>query len=252
MLAGGKGAAALVAWGSPAVYHAVGLLGFLVAALLVSTNVWLFVSGARRRAAARAEGFGVALWSILTKARTQSGGYLAHIGMGIILVGLVGSSMYVLDTSVFIDDQVGTSFTVSDYEFIYQGTSENVLANGDNISAASFQVERDGEDVGMVSPGLTRFALQGQTNLHAAVLAEPLRDIFMVWEGSTGGQLSVNVKVNPLIGFVWTGFALLLAGTTLAAWPKAQRVARSRNTESNCEPRAVSASRSTRHSTKTS
>jgi cytochrome c-type biogenesis protein CcmF len=52
------------------------------------------------------------------------------------------------------------------------------------------------------------------------VLSEPLRDIFVVWEGSEAGNMSVNVKVNPLIWFAWGGFGILLLGTTLAMWPK--------------------------------
>jgi cytochrome c-type biogenesis protein CcmF len=217
--AGGKGASDLTAWGPSVVYHGIALLGLIVGALLISTNAWLFVRGAAKRAAAKSVSFGAALWGILTKSRRQAGGYLAHIGMGVTLIGLVGSSMFVLDTALFIDDQAGSTFTVSNYEFVYEGTEESLLTNGDVVSVATFQVARDGVDVGRVAPGRRQFARQGRTNLDAAVLAEPLRDIFVVWEGNQGGQLSVNVKVNPLIGFVWGGFALLLVGTTLAAWP---------------------------------
>ena len=75
-----------------------------------------------------------------------------------------------------------------------------------------------------MTPGQTQFARQGQTRLNAAVLSEPLRDIFMVWEGNQPGaegeELSLNVKINPLIWFAWAGFGLLLLGALIAAWPK--------------------------------
>jgi len=58
-------------------------------------------------------------------------------------------------------------------------------------------VTKDGRSLGTVTPGLTQFAKQGQTRLNAAVLSEPLRDIFMVWEGNqegaNGQELSLNV-----------------------------------------------------------
>ena len=82
-------------------------------------------------------------------------------------------------------------------------------------------VTRDGKSVGTVEPGMTQFAQQGQTKLEAKVLSEPLRDIFVVFQGGEKGQLTINVKVNPLISFAWGGFAILLLGTALAAWPKA-------------------------------
>jgi cytochrome c-type biogenesis protein CcmF len=185
----------------------------------------MFIEGSRKRAAARGESFLTALGNIIFKSRTQSGGYLAHIAMGIIMIGLVGSSMYVRDVRVLIDNKPGESFKVSNYTFTFQGISDQQQTNGDVVSKATFAVQRDGKNLGTTQPGLTRFARQGQTRLDAAVYSEALRDIFVVWEGNQPNaegveQLSVNVKINPLIWFAWGGFALLLLGTALAAWPK--------------------------------
>ncbi len=220
MKQGGENARKLAAFGPQAVYDTIAIAGFFVASLLISTTVYLFIDGSRKRAAAKGESFLAAFGNILFKARTQSGGYLAHIGMGIILIGLVGSSMYVRDVRLNVPEEVGTDFVVDDYRFTFQGIRENKLANGDVVADASFAVEKDGKPVGTVAPGLTQFAIQGQTRLNARVLSEPLRDIFVVWEGSEAGNMSVNVKVNPLIWFAWGGFAILLLGTTLAMWPK--------------------------------
>ena len=150
----------------------------------------------------------------------RSGGYIAHLGMGIIMIGLVGSSMYVRDVRLQVPEQAGASFQVDDYTFTFQGLDEETLPNQDVVSRATFAVARDGRPVGTVDPGVTQFARQGQTRLDARVLSEPLRDIFVVWEGSEAGQMSVNVKINPLIWFAWGGFGLLMLGTLLAAWPK--------------------------------
>ncbi|HSK46580.1 MAG TPA: cytochrome c biogenesis protein CcsA [Coriobacteriia bacterium] len=222
---GGKGAAGFLSFGPSFIYHGLAILAFFAAALIIANGIWLFVEGSRKRAAAKGENVFASFWAILTKARTQSGGYLSHIGIGIILIGLVGSAMYVRDVKTLLPDAEGQRFEVSDYSFTYQGISDEQQANGDIESVATFAVSRNGKQLGTVTPGLTQFARQGQTRLNAAVLSEPLRDIFMVWEGNqesaTGGQeLSINVKINPLIWFAWGGFALLMLGALLAAWPK--------------------------------
>jgi len=225
---GGKNAAALLAFGPEAVYDTIAILGFLAAALIISTTGSMFIEGARKRSSARGEGFFAALGNIVFKARTQSGGYIAHIAMGIIMIGLVGSSMYVRDVRVLINNTPGESFNVSNYTFTLQGITETTQANGDVVSRATFDVQRDGRSIGSTQPGLTAFSRQGQTRLDAAVFSEPLRDIFVVWEGNQENadgveQLSVNVKINPLIWFAWGGFGLLLLGSGLAAWPKKGR-----------------------------
>ncbi|PKQ15105.1 MAG: hypothetical protein CVT67_10955 [Actinobacteria bacterium HGW-Actinobacteria-7] len=217
---GGKGAAGFLAFGPEWVYSAIALVGFFAASLLISTTGAMFIDGARKRASAKGESFFTALGNIIFKARTQSGGYIAHIAIGIILIGLVGSAMYVNDVRTLVNDSPGQSFKVSNYEFTYQGSQDVQQANGDTISSATFAVTRNGTPVGNISPGMTSFAAQGQTRLNAAVLSEPLRDLFVVWEGNQDNQLSMNVKINPLIWFAWGGFALLLLGAGLAAWPK--------------------------------
>jgi cytochrome c-type biogenesis protein CcmF len=206
-------------------HNGLALFGFLVAALSISTALWLFIDGARKRAAARDESFGAALWAILSKARSQTGGYMTHLGVGIVLVGLIGSAMYVDDRQIKLEDQPGAKFEVDRYEFTYQRLDEQTLANGDQIATAQFTVTKDGKPSGTLSPGQTSFASQGKNRLDADVRSEVLRDIFIVLQGIEGDQLSLNVKINPLISFAWLGFALMMIGTAIAAWPRQRPVA---------------------------
>ena len=201
-------------------YNGLAVFGLVVAALLISTQVWLFIDGARKRASAKGENFFAALGGIFINARTQSGGYLTHIGMGIILIGLVGSAMFVLDQTYTVQATPGTTFQASDYTFTYQGEKDEPLANGNRKSMVVLAVSRNGKQIGVITPGQTEFAAQQQTRLDARVLSEPLRDIFVVYQGLQNNQLTINVKINPLIWFSWGGFIIMLLGTTLAMWPK--------------------------------
>ena len=197
------------------------MIAFAVGALAVWTAVYLFVVGAQKRALAKEESFFRALGNIIVKARTQSGGYLTHLGMGIIIIGLVGSSMYVKDATVTIPAEPGAEFEVGGYDFIFQRFQEETLPNQDVLSELVFHVYRDGRQTGVATPGQVRFFRQDQTRLDVDVIVEPLRDIFVVFEGfDQAGQIRMNVKINPLISWVWFGFGLLVVGTTIAMWPR--------------------------------
>jgi len=207
--------------GGPAwYYNALGLLGLLVASVLIANTIGLFVEGARKRADARGESLGVALWSIITKARTQSGGYMAHIGMGVILIGLVGSAMFVQDQTFMVQDKPGQTFQMADYSFTYEGVNHQQLANGNTIDTVTLEVAHNGRTVGIINPSNTEFTATQQNRLDAKVFSEPLRDIFVVYQGASGTQIVINIKINPLIWFSWGGFIILLLGTALAVWPK--------------------------------
>lgn len=218
--AGGEGAKTFLNWGSPVIYHGIAILGFLLSSFVICNTAALFVRGVKARREATGEGIGTALYSVFFKARTQSGGYLSHIAIGIMVIGLIGSTMYVRDLSTNIIDKQGETIVMKDYTLTYQGLEEQAKDNGDVDAVATFDVSRNGKPVGTVKPSMTTFATQGQTRLNAVVLSEPLRDIFVVFQGKTGDQISMDVKINPLIWFVWIGFALLLAATALASWPK--------------------------------
>ena len=201
------------------------VIGMFVAALAISVPVYLFIDGARKRSAAKGEGFGTALLNIFSKARTQSGGYLSHLGIGIILVGLIGSSMFVDDVTAQIPQTPGSKFEAAGYTFTLKGLQENTMPNGDIEGTVAFDVSQGGKSVGEVTPGTYTFAVQQQTRLNVDVLVQPLRDVFVVYEGPQGSNVSMNVKVNPLISYAWLGFLILCIGTTLAAWPKRRAVA---------------------------
>ncbi len=200
------------------------IIGLLVASLAISLPIYLFVDGARKRAAARDEGFGSSLLSILTKARTQSGGYLSHLGVGIILVGLVGSSMFVDDLTFNVPNEPGAQVEAGGYTFVYEGLREETKVNGDVSTVAQFAVLEDGAREGTLEPSILYHARQGQTTRNVDIVYEPLRDVFFIFEGlNQDDTLAVNIKVNPLISFAWLGFAVLTLGTTLAVWPKRAR-----------------------------
>ena len=72
----------------PVLHHLLAIVGLLTAGLAIALPIYLFIDGATKRASAKGETFGTALLSIMTKARSQSGGYLTHLGMGFLIAGL--------------------------------------------------------------------------------------------------------------------------------------------------------------------
>lgn len=222
---GGDAANEFLAFGPEIIYDIIAVVGFFIASFVIANTGALFVRGVRARMKGKGENILKAFGSVLFKARTQSGGYISHIAMGIIVIGLIGSGMYVRDVSTNMPDVVGEKITVSDYTFVYTGKEEENRPNGDSQLFVTFDVIKNGKKLGSVHPSMTQFSAMGQNRLNAVVLAEPLRDIFMVFQGQSGDQLSVNVKINPLIWLVWGGFILLLVGTALASWPRKRAVA---------------------------
>jgi cytochrome c-type biogenesis protein CcmF len=217
--------------------HVEGIIGLLVAALAIALPLYLFYDGSRKRAAARGESIGTAFMSIMFKSRTQSGGYLTHLGIGIVLVGLVGSAMYVQDVPMTVQDKPGTKLAwtqdntahpnwkpnLGGIEFVYQGVSSQTLANGDVVQTVKLDLVKNGATIGQMTPSVTQLANRAQnqsSRFNATLRSTVLGDIFVAFQGGDTSGLSFDVKINPLISWAWFGFGLLVIGTVIAAWPR--------------------------------
>lgn len=204
------------------------VLGLLVAAFAIVLPVWLFIDGARKKVSATGGGFGTALWSILTKARTQSGGYITHFGMGLILFGLIGSTMFVDIAPQNFTEGGKEKIEVGSYTFTLEGTRQETLPNGDLMVSADLAMTRDGLPAGTVSPAqiLPKQFIDdtggdsNQGRKHAYIIQGVYQDVFVTLQSVQQGLVAVDVKLFPLIFWVWLGFGVTIVGSALAMWPK--------------------------------
>lgn len=215
---GGSVGEALADAGPAWYYNGLAVVGFAVASLLVFNSLFLFV-----RLVGSAHG------SHALRARIATiGGSVAHLAMGIILIGLIGSSMYVTEVTGYVAHDDGSdaspSLTIGDYELVPTGSSA-VDAGGDGyLYFCTMDVYyTDGSEgdagrqlVSSVAPSVQLDPMTQQQKLNASVLSFPFHDLFVVYRGvNTNEDYSLDVRINPLISLVWIGFVLLMVGTAL-------------------------------------
>lgn len=224
--AGGIEADELLSEGPVWYYNGLAILGFAVASLLFFNTLFMIGRAARTRAKATGTGAVQAFFGGIVHNASRFGGYIAHFAMAIILVGLIGSSMFVTEKVSYIEydeaSDTAQAFFIDDYELRYTGNSVTDMGNGDDIL---YMVEFDvfdansGSYIGHVSPSVQLVSSTQQTKLNASVISFPTEDLFVVYRGvSSEGDLSMDVRVNPLVSFTWVGFALLVVGTAIGAF----------------------------------
>ncbi len=204
-------------------YNGLALVGFLVASLLFFNM--LFMLGRTVGAWKRAHNCNVfaAVWGSMRNTPARFGGFLSHTAMAIILVGLIGSSMYITEQSGYVayDEETDTAtetFQIKDYTLVYTSNSvEEINGGSDVLYTVNFDAYKGDEYIGSVSPAVDLATKTQQQKLVASVISLPTEDLFVVYRGvNDNGAFSMDVRVNPLIMFVWVGFALLMLGTFVA------------------------------------
>ena len=221
--AGGTTAEELASDGPAWYYNGLALVGFFVASVLFFNS--LFMLGRTIGAYKKAHGCGAlaAFGGCLRNNAARFGGFLSHAAMAVILVGLIGSSMYVTEKVGYIgyDESTDTAaehFTIKDYELEYTSNSVTEVNGGNDILyTVNYDVYKDGNYIGSVSPAVQLAQKTQQQKLVASVISLPGEDLFVVYRGvNNDGAFSMDVRVNPLISLVWVGFGLLMVGVCVA------------------------------------
>ena len=236
MAAGGTGAMTLAEYGPSWYYNGLAVVGLAVASLLFFNAVFMVV-----RVASKMKKNARALLSAL-------GGGIAHTGMAVVLVGLIGSSMYVTEVAGYMPydeatDTAGKTFVVDDYELVYADNTIEMAENGDDIMyTVIFDVYKDGEFIEQVEPAVQLVQTTQQQKLVADVISFATEDLFVVYRGvNAEGAFALDVRVNPLILFVWAGFGLIMLGGLVAMFAKRAGRGREEEPVKLAEPAAAEA-----------
>ena len=220
---GGDAAKTLTEQGPEAYYFGLTIVAFLAASLLFASSLYLLGRGVRARMANKGENPLVALVNLFRRSPAQAGGYLTHLGVAIVLVGLVGSSMYVRDVTVKVADAAGQTGEVGAYTLTFTGRKQYADGQNNEVMQVDLDVTETatGKELGHLSPSMEVSATTNQSTLHAGVISFPMEDLFVAFQGvNADGTLSVNVKVNPLIMLNWIGGCVAVIGIALAFLPR--------------------------------
>ncbi|MDR3137109.1 MAG: cytochrome c biogenesis protein CcsA [Coriobacteriales bacterium] len=238
----GARAATVTDYGPSWYYLGLTLLGFLVASLLFFNSLFMLARGIRAFQKTQGRSLLAAALGMFRCRAATYGGFLAHLAMAVILVGLIGSSMYVVEKVDYLSydpeiDGTQQNLKIWDYTLTYTSNSITELENGSDILyALQFDVYRGDTYVGQVNPAVQLATVTQQQKLLASVINFPDQDLFVVYRGvNAQGDYSMDVRVNPLISLVWIGFGLLMIGTALAALGRRRAVDTAANTEARTD-----------------
>ena len=219
---GGSIAEGFTTYGPAVYYHGLAIVGFAVASLLFFNAAFMIGRGVSTLAK-NGRGAGAAIGTFVHRCSSICGGAVAHMGMAVILVGLIGSSMYAAEYAYTVDydaatDSISQELIAGDYVLTYTG-SDVYETNSEKIEVArtALDVTENGASVGHVEPATRTVIMTAQTQLEASVIGFPTKDLFVVFNGLVSDtQISFDVKINPLVSFVWVGFFMLGIGALVA------------------------------------
>ncbi|HLE02746.1 MAG TPA: cytochrome c-type biogenesis CcmF C-terminal domain-containing protein, partial [Dehalococcoidia bacterium] len=194
------------------------LLGFGVCAFVLATILLEWFRGVRARHR-KGENYITAFFRLLWGNRPRYGGYLVHVGIILLALGVIGSSVYKAEAEVSL--KPGEDFQVGKYTLKYEGMSTYPTEKKEVVSA-TIQVFNNGKPAGIMAPAKTFHVNYDTPVSEVAIRSTLLEDLYVILIGwdEIGGVAAFKALVNPLIAWMWIGGFLFILGTVIAIWPE--------------------------------
>jgi cytochrome c-type biogenesis protein CcmF len=213
----------------------IALIGFFLVAFVICITVYEFWRGARARQRSQNENFFAAILHLTERNRRRYGGYIIHISMMLMAIGILGIVLFQNQTQGTLE--VGSALNLQNYKLVYQDIARFTGADGREVTRAVVQVYKDGQPVAELHPRTDYYWDAQQSMTIPGVRSTFQDDVYVIlvnWEPTTATGATFKVYLNPLVNWLWIGSLLFIFGIIIAAWPE-------KETESVSVSSAVSA-----------
>jgi len=196
------------------------LLGCWLVGLVVAVVVYEFWRGALARRKLHGENLGLALVRLAGRNRRRYGGYIIHLGVVVMALGIIGIELYQTETQGTLAR--GEQLTLGRYVMTYDALTVFDTADGKNVARAVVTVYKDGRNVGELYPRRDYYYASQQPMTIPGVRSTLEDDFYVLlvdWQPIGTAGATFKVYHNPLVNFVWAGGLIFILGTLVAAWP---------------------------------
>ncbi len=195
-------------------------LTFVGGVFSLGTVVQEFWRGMRARQAMLQESAPRALVRLVDKNRRRYGGYLIHVGVIAIFVGIAASSAFRLEVQQSLAQ--GEEVSIGRYRLRYEGI-DGWEDGHVSVLHAIIGVSVGERRIGTLEPEKRFYKKPKQPTTEIAKRSTLREDLYLVlgaYDPDTQ-RITLLAYVNPLVMWIWLGGLVMALGTAVAVWPAA-------------------------------
>ncbi|HIE27538.1 TPA: heme lyase CcmF/NrfE family subunit, partial [Candidatus Poribacteria bacterium] len=156
-----------------------------------------------------------AFWRLVWRNKRRYGGYIVHIGIVLVFIGIMGSTGYKTKTQQSLAQ--GESFRIGRYDVMYIERFSEPKRNV-HLEGVRLNVTNAGKNVATLTPALAFYQQKNQqTTSELGIHSTFLRDLYAsLSEIESDGRVALTFYITPLVGFIWLGCWIMIAGAIIA------------------------------------
>ncbi|MGA2116504.1 MAG: heme lyase CcmF/NrfE family subunit [Bryobacteraceae bacterium] len=207
----------VVALFAAGVRHPYALISFGFCLFVALTVIVEFYKGARSIAAKSGFSLPHAVVELTHRNTRRYGGYLVHMAIVLIFIGITGKAFNLSDTREMAQ---GDTMQIGHYSL-----HMNRMDQGENDQyqwhKAIIQVSKDGENLGTLEPEKRFYKASRQGTSEIGLRQRPNEDLYLNFAGMSDDnqRAIIQAYVNPLVFWIWFGGLVLIGGTLICLVP---------------------------------
>ena len=199
--------------------------GPVLAPVGIGIGAWLIL-GAISEITFRSKLFSSPLATGLRRAaglpRSAWGTALAHMGMGVTVIGIVAVTAYESETIVAM--KPGDTVDVAGYELTLDGFSPYQGPNYRD-QVGHITVRKGGAEIGVLNPTRRVYLASGQPTTETGIRTMGFSQLYVsLGEGSGEGSVAVRAYYKPLVTLIWLGTIFMTVGGVVSLSDRRLRV----------------------------
>ena len=143
--------------------------------------------------------------------------FTAHIGVGIMIIGVTYSSVYQkeYDFNIKIGDEVIIKNQLLKFDEIKIVDQKNYQS-----LRAIFSLKKNNEVISYIEPGKNYYPVSKMITTEAGIYHDWLKDIYITLGSETNNLWFIRVYINPLVSFIWIGVLIMIFASIVAVIKK--------------------------------
>lgn len=208
------------------------LLGVGNALVLLCMGLVVFVTGtivldfwraarARRRSG---DGWGAATLGLLLRQNRRYGGFIVHLGVLVVALGVAGSQAWSVQTEATLER--GQAVELAGYKVRFDTLRASEESNHFKVTG-TFTVSNGRDPLTVLYPAKKFYAQEQSPIAYVDYRLGLLEDLYLVLGDfdRDGAHATVKVQVNRMVSWLWLGGLVLTVGTVVAVLPDRKRSA---------------------------
>ncbi len=171
-------------------YNAIGILGIILAFWIISNNLII----------------------IIKKAKNYSKGMIiSHLGVGILILGITGSSVW--QEEKIVKMKVNNGININKYNIVFKKINEVKGPNYLALQGKFLVYDEEKRIITELKPENRFYPIKNNFTTEASIHTNLIRDLYIVLgEGNLKDGWIVRIYYNPLVIWIWIGALIIFLG----------------------------------------